>query len=430
MIIFILPSEGKMAKREISNLELKVKLMSEFIKNGGLKNIWDREMILDLGKVKVDSITGKTDPDTVSPRVNAFMSAMLASHMMPPPFHPEHISEYNSVIQKANSFDQENIDTEEQFDTVYEKWKVTTDVLYRGQREAKWRLYSKLQRLWIAENLFSSEESYHKLIENIVINGKSDFGAQIKQILNAHHIDTENTISVLGYLQHHSCPTPLLDWTYKFQNALYFGLDGLVPNPDTNEMGDYFSVYFIKEEHFIGGNWRAMIREAWDRAEQQALIAEIAKIAENEKKRKAMEKHFAGKKLFDKTKISGSGLISHMTNLDLLMTASIGYFSDKDIDSGILFSLNNCKNILNQAGVFTWNPDPSKPLEMVGEEEYVGDEEAKRKYKFCSCFNINKKLAGHIRKRLEADGITKDFIYPTSEVNTWDVFEKSKKQKI
>lgn len=412
-----------MAKRKISNLELKIQFTNEYIKSGGVENIWDKELIQDLLKVKFD------DPDTISPRVNAFMGAILMSHMSPAVFHPEHISEYKSILQKSNSFDQQNIDTEEQFDTIYEMWKGTTEILFRGQREAKWRLYSKLQRLWITEMLFSSEENYHKLIESIVNSGKAEYSTQIKQILNANHIDIDNTISVLGYLQHHGCPTPLMDWTYKFQNALYFGLDGLTSSSGIVEIENYFSVYFIKEEHFVGGNWRNMIQEALNKAEQPMLMREIARIAKDEKTRKAMEKEFGGRKFFDKKRFVGSGLITRMTNLEFLMTSSIGYFSDKDTESGILFSLNNSKNILNQAGVFTWNPDPSKPLEMIGEEEYAGDEEAKRNYKFCSCYNINKKLAPYIKKQLDADGITKEFIYPTTDVSTWEVFEKAKQKK-
>lgn len=53
-------------------------------------------------------------------------------------------------------------------------------------------------------------------------------------------------------------------------------------------------------------------------------------------------------------------------------------------------------------------------------------EEAK-KYSFYNCFNIHKSLKDHIRQRLDADGISRDFIYPTPEINTCEVFEKAKK---
>lgn len=417
-----------MPKREISNLDLKIKLFKEYLNNGGLEKIWDVEILEDLKKVKV-GYDGKVDPDTVSPMVNAYMLALLGSHLSPPPYHPDYLSEYQSTLQKSNSFDQENLDTTEQFDKVYDEYKEKQDILFRGQREAKWRLYSKLQRQWLTEKLFQKEKSYQNLIENLVEKGKSDYGNEIKKILINYNIDSENPISVLGFLQHHGCPTPLLDWTYKFQNALYFALDSLVPNKGTIEIEDYCSVYYIEEKYFEGANLRNIIEEGLIEAEKKELQRLIVHYSNgNEVKRKAMEKHFAGRKVFDRSKISGSGLISHMTKIAHLIKFPIGYFSDKDMDSGILFSLNNSKNILNQAGVFTWNADPSKPIEMIGDEEYQqGKPGAKSKgYRFCACYNIHKKLEPHIRERLDADGITKDFIYPTTDVSTWDVYEKCK----
>lgn len=417
-----------MAKREISNLDLKIKLTKEYLDNGGVEKIFFADLLKDLLKIKFDG-NGKADPDTVTPLANSMMLALLGSHFSPPPFHPEHISEYASTLQKANSFDQENIDTTEHFDRVYEEYKTKTDTLYRGQREAKWRLYSKLQRQWITEKLFDKELAYQKLIENIVEIGKTNFSAQILELLKVHHIDTTNSISILGYLQHHGCPTPLLDWTYKFESAVYFALDGLTANPGTIEIEDYCSVYFIEEKHFEGGNLRKIIEEGLDSLEQPMLMKEIAKIANgNEKKRIAMEKHFAGRKLFDRKRISGSGLISHMTKIEHLINFPIGYFSDRDVESGILFSLNNSKNILNQAGVFTWNADQSKPIEIVGDEQFPDDTTGaeKKNYRFCNCFNIHKKITDHVRKRLEADGITKDYIYPTPDIDTCSVFEKAK----
>lgn len=416
-----------MAKREISNLELKIKLFKEYLENGGLEKIHFPDLLKDILKVRKGH-DGKIDPETVSPIVNAAMMALLGSHLSPPFYHPEHISEYRSTLQKNNSFVQENIDTVEQFDTIYEEYTAKEDTLFRGQREAKWRLYSKLQRLWLTERLFE-KDNYQGLIERMVEQGRQQYGQPIKELLQANHIDAENSIAVLGYLQHHGCPTPLLDWTYRFQNALYFAIDGLTPNPGTVEIEDYCSVYFIEEKYFEGGSLRAIISEGLDKEGENILQELISGIANgDEEKRKAMQKHFAGRKFFDRSRINGSGLIAHMTKIEHLINFPIAYFSDKDRESGIIFSLNNSKNILNQAGVFTWNADPSKPIELVGDELYKEDkpEEEAKDYSFCSCFNIHKSLGSHIRKRLEADGITKEFIYPTPHLSTWEIFENCK----
>ena len=79
---------------------------------------------------------------------------------------------------------------------------------------------------------------------------------------------------------------------------------------------------------------------------------------------------------------------------------------------------------MNQAGVFTWNAEPYKPLEMVGNEQYGGDKlnEEKGDYRFCQCFNINRNLADYIREKLGTDGITKESIYPTVNIDTNEIF--------
>jgi hypothetical protein len=147
-----------MPKREISNLDLKVKLFKEYLENGGLEKIPSRGLLEDLENIKV-GCDGKVDPETVSSRVNAAMSAILYSHFSPPIYQPEQISEYKSTLQKNSSFVQQNIDTAEQFDRVYEEFKDKKNTLFRGQREAKWRLYCSLHQKWLKDRLFESDNS-------------------------------------------------------------------------------------------------------------------------------------------------------------------------------------------------------------------------------------------------------------------------------
>jgi hypothetical protein len=125
-----------MPKREISNPGLKVKLATEYLDNGGYQKILDVGLLEDLILLK-SRPDGEVDPDTVSTRVNAFMLAILAPQLQPPVYSPNHISEYETTLQKSNSFDQENIDTVGQFDRIYKEYKDKTDFLFRGQREAK-----------------------------------------------------------------------------------------------------------------------------------------------------------------------------------------------------------------------------------------------------------------------------------------------------
>jgi len=418
-----------MAKRQISNLDLKIKLTNEYLNNGGVKKIWDKGLLEDLLLVK-SGPDGKPDPDTVSTRVNAFMLALLASQLTPPFFSPYHISEYETTLQKSNSFDQQNIDTPEQFDKIYEEYKSKTDFLFRGQREAKWRLYGTLQRHWIQNKLYEKIENYQALLQKLVELGRTEYKQKYLEQLGEMHDDADNDISVLSFLQHHGCPTPLLDWTYRFQNALFFALDGLDTSVRQREIDDYFSVYFIEEKDFEKGSMRSLMYESIEKLQEHALKVLIKQIAKDEETRIKMEEHFKGRKAIDIKRIKGSGMISYMITIEHMINFPATYFSDGKQDD-ISFSLNNSINIQNQAGAFTWNADASKPFEIVVNEQNneankeKNLEKGPQQYVFCECFNINKNLAGYIAKKLEDDGITRELIYPVKDFSTWDIFEKT-----
>lgn len=406
------------------NFELKYQLTNEYLRTGGVEKIPDPELLQDI----IDFYPA--NPQTHTSRLKAFMNLIFNSHLRTPHVAENYISEYKSFVQKSFSFDQIKIDTEEEFDAIYDELKLKVNFLFRGQREAKWRLYSNLQRNWILNKLYEQEDSYVSLLEKLVIIGKETHATSIQEILNEHHVDTINSISVLGFLQHHGCPTPLLDWTYKFQNALFFGLDGLEPNDGPTEIGNYFSVYFIDEESMGGGGMRKIMDESLEELDKEYLMESIASIAKDEKQRLEMVEHFKERNFFDKNRIPGAGLISYVTEIPNMINFPITFFSDKDADTGFIFSLNNSKNILNQNGVFTWNADSIKPLEVVANEQYFIDEPDANAddYRFCGCYNINKNLFAHITKRLGEDGINRDYIYPTKDISTWGIFVKSQKQ--
>lgn len=404
------------------NFELKYQLTNEYLRTGGIEKIFDPELlqnIIDFNPVDIKTYTAK---------LKAFMNLIFNTHLRAPYVAQDHISEYKSFVQKSFCFDQIKIDTEEEFDKIYDELKTRDNFLFRGQREARWRLYSNLQRNWILNKIYEREE-YASLLEKFVEVGKEYHSESIQEILNQHNVDALNSISVLGFLQHHGCPTPLLDWTYKFQNALFFGLDGIEANKGSTEIGDYFSLYFIDEESMGEGGMGKIMGESLEDLGKHYLAQAISLIAKDEKQQLEMEKHFGGRSFFDSDRIPGSGLVSHVAEIQNMLNFPLAFFSDKDARNGFVFSLNNSRNILNQKGVFTWNADPIKPLEVVGNEQYFIDKENANvdEYRFCSCYNINKNLSTYILKRLEKDGITKDYIYPTKDISTWEVFLKSQK---
>ena len=191
------------------DMNTKVKLFNEWLENGGIETIWSIDLLEDLKKVRKDS-NGNVIEETVSPLVNAAMLAYSGSQMTAPFFSEKHISEYNTTLQKSLFFDQENIDTEEQFDEIFEKYIDSNQILFRGVREAKWRLYSSLQRNWLTRKLFETDTEYPDLLEKIIENARNEQGGVLIKFLKQNRIDANNDIAVLSFLQHYGCPTPLL----------------------------------------------------------------------------------------------------------------------------------------------------------------------------------------------------------------------------
>lgn len=411
------------------NLELKAQLTNEYLRTGGLEKIDDVHLLDDIINFRQDAITGKVNADTVTPRLNSFMLAILGIHTMPPILHQENISEYLSFLQKKIFFDQIKIDKEEQIDELLKKYNTSDNILFRGQREAKWRLYSSLQRFWVWDKFEKDQNSYIEFLKIITKKGKDDYSEDIRKILSEFHIDSLNDLAVLGFLQHHNCPSPLLDWTYNFENALFFGIDGLQNPESVVEIDNYFSIYFTDESNFGKGGMNRIISESIVNIGQQMLLNTISEIADSPEMEKEMIEKFGDRDFFDKDKLTGSGLITKLTEIDSLSNIAVTYFSDKDITNGIAFSLSNSGNIRKQNGVFTWNNSFDKPLEVVGLEQYI-EENGKKNiddYRFCECYNINKKLEPYIREKLEKRGINSSTIYPDKDFDSKYIYEVSKK---
>lgn len=408
------------------NLELKFKLTNEYLRNGGLEKILDVDLLDDIINVKYDK-NGNFQSESITNRLNSFMNVILSIHLNLPFYSPNNISEYSSILQKSIIFEQETIDTISQFDKIYEDLKNNTELLFRGQREAKWRLYNKLQREWILQNLCESESNYKDFITKLIENGKAKYKSDIEKMFEKKNDDIINDIAILGYLQHHKCPTPLLDWTISLQNAMYFGIEGIELIESVKEIDNYFSIYYIEKEHFENGSSKVILKDII--AEQGNLIKSelISKITNNEEEKLKTENHFKDRTYFDKTRFFGSGLINRMTKISNMMEIDLDFFSDFDITSGLIYSLDNNQNIINQKGVFSWNSDSTRPIELFAYDKYIEEKEPNEisDYRFCKCLNINKNLTEHIRKRLNLDGINSNYIYPTKNIDTWIIFEST-----
>ena len=151
------------------------------------------------------------------------------------------LEEYSNLSQKEPFFETKNINTYKEFDNIYEELKENT-LLYRGIHEAKYKIYTSAQREWITNEYSKNGMTYTQFIQSIISNiRKNTILSKYYKSLNIN----ENDLLYISLLQHYGAPSPLLDFTYNINIALYFALDGMKIASSDNEIDNYFSLYII-----------------------------------------------------------------------------------------------------------------------------------------------------------------------------------------
>lgn len=408
-----------------SNLNSRIKLFADWLNNGGVKTIWSNSLLEDLIKVKYHP-DGIVDESTVSSVVRAALLAYEGTQLTAPHSSIELMTEYETTLQKALFFEQVMIDTKEDFDSIYEENKNLESTLYRGVSEAKWRIYSSLQRYWINEKLYQNGTDYKTFVEKTIINAKKQNGGVLEKFFKKNGISPDNDIAVLSFLQHYGCPTPLVDWSNSFENALYFATENVNAfTKESREIDKYFSVYHIEEKDLISTSLVALVEKGISEAEKHVKNNIIRNGQTEGIEQPEMEKFFARDRLKMATKmLHQKSLIKFITKIERLITFPLTYFSDINEKNDIQFSLNNSMNIINQQGVFIWNSDPFKPIEHVGNEQFGSKENVI--YRFSKCYNINKKLVDYVKDKIRQEGINSEFIYPDPSLIAKNSFEETK----
>jgi len=253
----------------------------------------------------------------------------------------------------------------------------------------------------------------------MVANARTMHGGLLVNYLERIGMDPLSDIAVLSFLQHHGGPTPLQDWTFSFGNAVFFALDHLRKDGDA-EADHYCSVYHIEDSGFASADLQQIFLEAIEGALPDLINRSEEWARQNGIEEALIEKSRSGG-FFAKYVLAklGPDMVREKASVANLMRMSDGaplnFFADREDFPWLSFSMNNSLNIRNQKGVFLWNYHQALPTEQVGRELHMANNGSDEGYRFCRCFNISKKLEGYIRAKLDAAGITKEFIYPDPE---------------
>lgn len=317
------------------------------------------------------------------------------------------LQEYKSLDEKSKFFSNGQngsfiINTIEELDRWFEEVQINennvsskdaTALIYRGVKEAKHKLYTSAQRLWITEELDQwVKNSYLEFIGDLVRNANEI--ALINKIFDLYDYSrSDREFPILSLLQHYGAPTPLMDWSYNFNVAFYFGTDSIKKTSDrANDINQYFSVYRINKRNY---NDELLNIIDFNEDEEYPAVSEFQETLKGKHKK-------------------NSNLIFYLSDFEEKGESKGKNKASKNlmIRTKKPYTLIYNQNIIPQEGMFIFNPYSDRPIEEIFNPN-LDENGWNLKLKPFDCFNIHKDLGEYLRRKIDVKNkVNKGFIYP------------------
>jgi hypothetical protein len=313
------------------------------------------------------------------------------------------LEEKNACFRQSVTYKKNCVNSFSDFDEWFSYWRGVNErkkykVYFRGMDEAKHKLFNSAQRHWLnyemndwqrpPANKLQYRDFVMKMIES-ALDTKSLLGNVFKLYgINGGHKD----FPCLSILQHYGAPTPLLDWTYNLQVALFFATEHITlpPQKIESDLDDYFSIYVISEE--------------------TSRITEI-------EARESVTSCFP-----DPTEPANPFHLFRLTDIQVDIN---GFCNPYDPFKKVPMATIYNQNIIPQEGLFIFNPHALHPIDDLYKAEIAGNgsfmEDGHPDNVFIG-YNIHKRLGEYVKRKIAMQGYTKDYIMP-------DLKEYSKKVK-
>lgn len=256
--------------------------------------------------------------------------------------------------------------------------------IFRGVGKASYRMFNKAQRAFMShqEGSRKNDPAFHAAISEMLKNAQTLDNYLFNEYFASFGVK-RNDVAALSFLQHYGAPTPLLDWTYDLQVALFFAIYDLSNEDfdtprfkDEKIIDEFFSVYLMREDMplYMMNDYKKLSIHSKNKAAYTTLkrrnVAHISEVFKNGKP--------------------------------------------------VLFLQNNLR-IIKQKGIFIYNNSSFQPLEEVIFKK------SSIYYLFRSpqddtvfrtpiiCMNIHKSLALLIKTEMAKRGYTKTTMFPDAK---------------
>lgn len=328
---------------------------------------------------------------------------------------------YASLQEKSSFFEHQVIDDKVALDSLIATWGKKDDkkgYIFRGANEASFKLFNSGQRAWLIQELDKYKKSYKDFIVDEINYAKAFQNNLLIKFYKAFGHQAYD-FSILSFLQHYGAPTPLLDFTYNFDCAIFFGLDYLKHSPG-DDINNYFSIYAIDT------NARDFISIL------QHLESSVGQIEDILERNQNLN-------IDANDALNGIAALQYQTFSELTLFYLPGY-----TPSGTAFSIagqpgfnlvynQHNLNIINQEGLFVFNNDPAHPLEdyFTGLDSLFNEDDKRFNKTFVlpkiKCWDIHKSFDVYLTEHLNSKLIDKAFIYPQEEFIALNAFKDFKK---
>lgn len=262
---------------------------------------------------------------------------------------------------------------EEEEDTAYDSYRF----IFRGAGDAKFKILSSAQRNWSLNKMEDwAKKSYLQYINDLISSARDIH--LLKQVFKFYKLSTrQRDFPILSILQHYGAPTPLIDWTYSIDIALYFATEFCKPNYTSNRIDDYFSVSYIDRIEQPSSDFKNLLDLTGGR--------------------------YPELKTYYHWQYNPEAIV-YLTDFENSYSKkrSLGFADQRPLT--ILFN----QRIIPQEGLFVFNPSPDIPLE----DFFNGRAQSKMRLNKMCCVNISKDISDYIRRKINLSNIDTGFIYP------------------